>query len=108
MSQTTIIETNYTVTPTWFTIDDSEEQGGEDVIAYAAGPYAQDLNITCVVNSGNIQFQVRDNNGDWFTPVEASYTVSDSNLVRLPRANMPDVRILATADATFMVTGSLR
>lgn len=108
MSHTTIIDTNYIVTPKWFDINDKTEEGGEDVIAYAAGPHAVDLNIVCDVKSGNIQFQVRDSEGNWFTPAEASYTVLDSNCVRLPRANMPDVRIIATADAKFMVTGSLR
>jgi len=83
------------------------EQGGTDVIARASGPYAQDVNVTCVVKTGNIQFQVKDEVGNWFTPSEASYTVSDSNLVRLPRANMPDIRIIATADATFYVEGNL-
>lgn len=94
--------TNYVCTPVWYTAADT------DVIARAAGPHAVDLNITCVVNSGNVQFQVKDNLGNWFTPAEASYTVLDSNLVRLPRANMPDVRIIATGDATFSVEGSLR
>lgn len=100
--------TNYVCKPIWYTQADRKENGGTDVIAYAAGPYAPDLNVTCVVNSGNIQFQVKDNNGNWFTPSEASYTVYDSNLVRLPRANMPDVRVIATADATFYIEGSLR
>jgi hypothetical protein len=94
--------TNYVCTPVWFTSADT------DVIAYAAGPHAVDLNVTCVVGSGNVQFQVKDQAGDWFTPSESSYTVIDSNLVRLPRANMPDVRILATGDAAFTVQGSLR
>ena len=93
--------TNYVCTPVWFDSTDLE------VIAYAAGPHAVDLNVVCVVNTGDIQFQVKDANGDWFTPSEASYTVSDSNLVRLPRSNMPDIRILATGDATFSVYGSL-
>ena len=102
--------TNYTCTPTWFTAADNSEldPAGEDVIAYAAGPHAVDLNVTCIVNDGNIQFQVKDNEDNWFTPSEASYTVNASNLVRLPRANMPDVRIIATAGAVFAVTGSLR
>ncbi|AGH07443.1 virion structural protein [Sulfitobacter phage phiCB2047-B] len=94
--------TNYTCTPIWYGVDDT------DVIAHAAGPHAEDLNITCVVKSGTIQFQVRDDEGNWFTPSEASYTVQDSNLVRLPRANMPDVRIIATSDAKFYIEGSLR
>ncbi len=101
---------NYTCTPTWFTAADNSEAepAGEDVIAQAAGPHAVDLNITCIVNTGDVQFQVQDNNGDWFTPAEASYTVNASNLVRLPRANMPAVRIVASADATFSIQGSLR
>ena len=103
----TICSTNYVCIPVWYTASDSTEGGGTDVVALAAGPHAVDLNITCIVKLGNIQFQVKDENGDWFTPSEASYTVTDSNLVRLPRANMPDMRILATNDATFSVTGSL-
>ena len=94
--------TNYVCTPKWYTATDL------DVIAFAAGPHAVDLNVTCVVHDGDIQFQVRDETGVWFTPSEASYTVLASNLVRLPRANMPDIRILATADATFSIEGSLR
>ena len=94
--------TEYTCVPTWFTATDLE------VIAKAAGPHAVDLNVTCIVDSGDVQFQVKDNLDAWFTPSEASYTVLASNCVRLPRANMPDVRILATGDATFSVNGSLR
>lgn len=99
--------TNYTCTPIWYTIADSEEEGGTDVVLTAKGPYAPDVNVTCVVNAGNIQFQVKDADGDWFTPAEASYTVTDSNLVRIPRSNMPDIRVLATVDATFYIEGAL-
>lgn len=93
--------TNYIITNKWYTAADL------DVIAVADGPYAVDMNITCVVNTGNIQFQVKDNNDNWFTPNEASFTILESGLVRLPRANMPDIRILATNDATFAVHGAL-
>lgn len=99
---------NYECTPIWYTFSDKTEEGGEDVVAVAAGPHAQDLNVTCVCNAGTVQFQVKNNLGAWFTPAEASYTVSESNLVRLPRANMPDIRIIATGDATFYVEGPLR
>lgn len=94
--------TNYVCTPVWYTAADLE------VIAKASGPHAVDLNVTCVVKAGDIQFQVKDELGTWFTPSEASYTVLASNCVRLPRANMPDIRILATADATFSIEGALR
>lgn len=105
---TSLCTTNYTCVPVWYTADDVVGGANDkDVIAYAKGPHAIDLNVTCVVNTGNIQFQVKDNNGNWFTPTEASYTVNASNLVRLPRANMPDIRILATGDATFSVSGDL-
>lgn len=103
-----LCSTNYTCTPIWYDVTANSDTGGEDVIAYAAGPHAQDLNVTCETNTGTIQFQVKDSNDAWFTPSEASYTVNDSNLVRLPRANMPDVRIIATGDAKFYVEGSLR
>ncbi len=94
--------TNYVCVPKWYVAADT------DVIAYAAGPHAVDLNVTCIVKTGNIQFQVKDELGAWFTPSESSYTVLASNLVRLPRANMPDIRIIATLDATFSIEGSLR
>ena len=93
---------NYVCTPVWYVSTDLT------VIAYAAGPHAVDLNVTCVVGTGTVVFQVKNHLGAWFTPSEASYTVLASNLVRLPRANMPDVRILATGDATFSIEGSLR
>lgn len=101
--------TTYTCTPTWFTAadDSTAVPAGEDVIAHAKGAHAVDINLTCVVNTGNVQIQVKDNNGDWFTPGEASFTIVDSGLVRVPRANMPDMRFLATGDATFSVTGDL-
>ena len=94
--------TNYVCTPVWYDSSDTE------VIAYAAGAHAVDLNVTCVVGTGDVQFQVKDDQGNWFTPTEASFTVLASNLVRLPRANMPDIRILATGNAKFSVEGSLR
>lgn len=102
--------TNYVCTPIWYDVNNNTDldPANTDVIAYAAGPHAQDLNVTCVCNSGTIQFQVKNNLGVWFTPAEAAYTVRDSNLVRLPRANMPDVRVIATGDAFFYIEGSLR
>lgn len=74
--------TNYVCTPIWYDSSAKTEEGGEDVIAYAAGPHAVDLNVVCFVGSGTIQFQVKDPDGNWFTPAEASYTVQDSNCVR--------------------------
>jgi hypothetical protein len=100
--------TNYTCVAVWYTSVDSVEGGGEDVVSQAAGPSAVDLNVTCVVNTGDVQFQIKDAQDVWFTPTESSYTILASNLVRLPRANMPEVRILATGNATFSVAGALR
>ncbi len=102
-----ICTTQYVCVTKWYTAVDSTEGGGSDVIALSNGPHSVDLNISCIVNSGDIQFQIRDENDLWITPSEASYTVLASNLVRLPRANMPDMRILATGDATFSISGSL-
>lgn len=102
--------TTYNCEQVWFdsTYDSSADPVvEEDVIAYAKGAHAVDINITCVVNTGNVQIQVRDAAGEWFTPAEASFTITDSTLIRLPRANMPDMRILATGDATFAVEGVL-
>jgi len=96
-----VCATNYVCTPVWYTSADL------DVIALAAGPHAVDLNVTCFVGTGDVQFQVKNPTGGWFTPSESAYTVVDSNLVRLPRANMPDVRVLASGNAQFSIEGSL-
>ena len=98
----TICSTNYNCVPVWYTAADLE------VIAQSGGPSAVDLNVTCIVKAGDIQFQIKNELGVWFTPSEASYTILASNCVRLPRSNMPEVRILASADATFSVAGALR
>ena len=103
----TTCTTNYVCTPVWYTIVDNSDTGGTDVIAHASGPHSVDLNMTCVVKTGDVQIQVKDELGVWFTPSEASYTILDSNVVRIPRANMPDLRFIATADATFSIEGSL-
>lgn len=102
--------TNYVCNPVWYdsTYNSTANPGSEDVIAQAAGPHAVDLNVVCDVRTGTVQFQVQDRDGVWFTPAEASYTVNDSNCVRLPRANMPAVRVIATADAAFYIEGDLR
>lgn len=91
--------TNYIITNKWYTVADG------DVLIYADGPYAIDLNITCIPKTGNIQLQIKDDLGNWFTPAEASYTILESGLIRIPRANMPEMRILPTLDATFAVHG---
>jgi hypothetical protein len=96
-----VCTTNYVCTPVWY------DATNVDVIAHAQGPHAVDLNITCFVGTGDVQIQVQDPDGNWFTPSESSYTILDSNLVRLPRANMPDMRIIATGNAKFAVHGSL-
>jgi hypothetical protein len=93
--------TNYTCVPVWYVSTDV------DVIAQIGGPSAPDLNVTCIVNTGTIQFQVKNELDAWFTPADASYTVTVSNVIRMPRANMPDMRVLATGNATFSVTGAL-
>lgn len=96
-----VCTTNYICVPKWYVAADL------DVIAQIGGPSAPDLNVTCQVNTGNIQFQVKNDADDWFTPADASYTVTVSNVIRMPRANMPDMRVLATGDATFAITGAL-
>lgn len=106
MSQT--CTTTHTCTPNWYTAQNNSDTGTEeDIIAQAGGFHAIDLNIVCVTKTGTIQFQVQDDLGVWFTPTESAYTIQDSNVVRLPRANMPAIRIIATGDAVFSIYGSL-
>lgn len=99
--------TNYSCEPVWYTEADKTENAGEDVILPEKGPSAVDNNITCIPGTGSINFQVKDQNDVWFTPAEASFTVLEATLVRLPRANMPDMRIIANGDAVFSVAGKL-
>ncbi len=96
-----VCTTNYTCVPVWYLAADV------DVIAQIGGPNAPDLNVTCIVNTGTVQFQVKNELDAWFTPADASYTVSVSNVIRMPRANMPDMRVLATGNATFSIAGAL-
>ncbi len=96
-----VCTTNYTCVPVWYVLTDV------DVIAQAGGPSEPDLNVTCVVGTGTVQFQVKDDQNAWFTPADASYTVTVSNLIRMPRGNMPEMRVLATGNATFAVHGPL-
>ena len=96
-----ICTTNYTCVLVWYSSADTA------VIAQIGGPSAPDLNVTCVVGTGTVQFQVKDDQDAWFTPADASYTVSVSNVIRMPRANMPDMRVLATGNALFSIAGAL-
>lgn len=96
-----ICTTNYTCVLVWYTSADT------DVIAQIGGPSAPDLNVTCLVGTGSVVFQVKDDQDAWFTPADASYTVTVSNVIRMPRANMPDMRVLATGNAKFSITGAL-
>ena len=96
-----VCTTNYTCVLVWYVLTDTA------VIAQAGGPSEPDLNITCIPNTGNVQIQVKDELDAWFTPADASYTVTVANVIRLPRGNMPETRILATGDATFAVHGAL-
>lgn len=93
--------TNYIQEPIWYTSADT------NVIAYCDGPHVEDINISCIPNTGSIEIQIKDQNDVWFTPSQSSFTIVESSLVRLPRANMPDMRILALGDATFHITGNL-
>lgn len=96
-----VCTTNYTCVPVWYILTDT------DVIAQIGGPSAPDLNVTCIPGTGSVQFQVKDENDAWFTPADASYTIAVSNVIRMPRANMPDMRVIAFGNATFAITGAL-
>lgn len=54
-------------------------------------------------NGGNVQIQFKNQAGNWVTPADSSYTISVFGPVELPRASMPDTRILATGGARFQV-----
>ena len=106
MSQ--ICSTNYVCVPVWYTSADQTENSGTDVVVFASGPYAKTVNVICVVKTGEIQVQIKDELDVWFTPADVSFTMDVSGVLPLVRANMPDIRIIATADATFSIQGRLR
>lgn len=97
----TVCTTNYDCVAKWYVSTDL------DAIAQIGGPSAPDLNVTCIPGTGSVQFQVKDELDAWFTPADASYTISVANVVRMPRAYMPDMRVIAFGDATFSITGAL-
>ncbi len=100
-----VCTTNYICVAKWYVAADTDTD--DQALAQIGGPSAPDLNVTCVVNTGTVQFQVKNHLDVWFTPADASYTVTVSNLIRMPRANMPDMRVIATGDATFAIAGAL-
>lgn len=98
---------NFARSSVWYTSADSEEQNGDDVIIYADNPYQEDLVMIVEPNAGDVQIQVKDSSDNWFTPTGSEFTITEKTLVKIPRKNMPDTRILATSDATFCIHGSV-
>jgi len=56
-------------------------------------------------NSGDIQLQIRAPDNTWVTPAATEYTITTIDIVNLPREGMPAIRVLATNDAQFHITG---
>lgn len=81
------------------------KKSSDEVILKGGTSYAPPINIICIANSGQIEFQIQDNNEAWFTPSDPSFTVNVSAIKEFHNANMPDVKIKATNDATFYVLG---
>ena len=69
--------------------------------------YSSAINLqTEMAASGDVQLQLRGSDGEWFTPDDASYTITVTDTFRIERRNGRALRIIATGDAVFSVTGA--
>jgi len=62
------------------------------------------MTIVVEPNGGSVQLQMRNSNGNWFTPASADYTLTQPGPVRVERSNTPAMRLVATGAAKFEVT----
>lgn len=67
--------------------------------------YYSPITLLVVPNGGDVQIQFEGPDGQWFTPVDPEYTITAQRVVRIARSNTPGLRIVASGDARFKVTG---
>ncbi len=57
--------------------------------------------------TGNVQIQLLQADGQtWYTPANTDHTVDIAGAVKIERRNAPAIRIVATGNAQFNMTGS--
>lgn len=57
--------------------------------------------------TGNVQIQLLQSDGlTWYTPTNEDHTTDVAGAMRIERRNAPTIRILATGNAQFALTGS--
>jgi len=92
---TAIKKTTHNVVPLFHHADDEE-----DILLCPGDEFAEPkVLVTFLGESGEIELQVKDDQGEWFT-----YDMLGWGLQTLDRRNMPETRIVATNGASFRVT----
>ena len=57
--------------------------------------------------TGDVQIQLLQADGvTWYTPADEDHTIDVEGAMRIERRNAPAIRILATGNAQFALTGS--
>ena len=75
------------------------------ILVPAGNKNAAPMTLAADPGTGNVQIQVQNSAGVWTTPAQAEYTITEFSVVDLRRQNMPGLKIIATGDAKFLITG---
>lgn len=68
--------------------------------------YSTDFSIVVEPGDGNVQVQIQDSAGDWFTPSADEYTLAAADVYVIDRRNKPSFKIMATGTAKFYTIGA--
>lgn len=80
----------------WFTSADS-------YVIHSGRHYEAPITVTVDPGTGNVQIQFKNSAGTWTTPADVAFTIDAFGVYELPRANVPEARIIATGNAQFQI-----
>jgi hypothetical protein len=64
------------------------------------------ISIVVDPGDGNVQIQIRNPAGVFFTPAAEMYTLTEADVYVIPMSNKPEMQIIATGTAQFYVIGA--
>ncbi len=67
--------------------------------------HSTDFSIVVDPGNGNVQVQIEDAAGAWFTPAAAEYTLTAADVYVIDRRNRPSLKIVASGTAQFYTIG---
>ncbi|MCF7725788.1 hypothetical protein [Sulfitobacter sp. M22] len=67
--------------------------------------YSTDFSIVVDPGDGDVQVQIEDSAGDWFTPDGEEYTLTLADVYVIDRRNRPSLKIVASGTAKFYTIG---